>query len=284
MPLCECGCGEKVKNKFVHGHNRKSSYMKKHCSEETRKMGEKISLLHKDPNGPYGKDYKKKQGIIAKKRIEEERKNGLFDIRNKKISKTMKGNKNGRFISTEAKIKRIKKTRYKKKDWEEKHPLFSKEEEIRDFNGYIPGRVGIEVRCKFCRKWFVPTKQQLDSRIRAIEYDFNGGGCYLYCSDECKGKCPHFNLYVLSVLKTEHERPTSTDYGVFRKEVLKRANYECEYCGNPAEDVHHIRPFKYEPFFALDVDFGIAVCKKCHNKYGHKDECSMWNIANTICT
>ena len=35
--------------------------------------------------------------------------------------------------------------------------------------------------------------------------------------------------------------------------------------------------------FSLDPDFGLACCKKCHYKYGHRDECSPIQLAQMIC-
>jgi len=43
----------------------------------------------------------------------------------------------------------------------------------------------------------------------------------------------------------------------------------CERCG--------------DPFFALDPDYGIACCEKCHYKYGHTDECNSAVISNKLC-
>jgi len=76
---------------------------------------------------------------------------------------------------------------------------------------------------------------------------------------------------------------TSEEYQTFRQQVLEREDYKCEYCGEKAIHVHHSRPQKLEPGFALDPDFGVACCQKCHYKYGHKDECSTRNLANKVC-
>jgi hypothetical protein len=285
IKLCECGCGLPVKpgNRFIHGHNRRSKYVLENCREEYKEIGKKISKLHNQVDGPYGDEYKKKQSIISKRSIQKQKKDGIFEKKNRKISIAMMGNKNGCLISDEVKTRKNQKKQYKKDDYIERHSIFVKEEEIRDRLNYILGMPGIEVRCKYCRRWFTPTRNQLDSRIRAIEYNLNGGGCFFYCSEDCKEKCPYYNLYILSVLKPNHERPTSADNEVFRQEVLKRANYKCEYCGEEATIVHHSRPFKLEPFFTLDPDYGIAVCLECHNKFGHKGDCSAYNLAKQIC-
>jgi len=284
---CGCGCGQTVKpgNRFIHGHNRRSEYVLNHCQEEYKQIGKKIKDLHaKGDDGPFGKEYKKKQSETTKESIRIAKETGHIQEWIKNISKSMKGNKNGTFISDESKLKRNFKTQYHVKNYQEKYPIFSKEEEIRDRSVFVTGEAGIEVRCKLCKNWFVPTKGQIDSRIRAAEFGTNGGGCYFYCSEECKLKCSSYNTHVLSMIKTDGNKPKDYELRIFREEVLKRADYKCEYCGEEAVIAHHSRPVKLEPFFALDPDYGIAVCAECNIKYAHKDECSAWNIANTICT
>ena len=54
--------------------------------------------------------------------------------------------------------------RYTLKDYKEKHPIFYKEETLRfDPNNNLE----LQVKCKFCKKWFTPTKLKLAERIRA---------------------------------------------------------------------------------------------------------------------
>lgn len=51
MKLCECGCGQPVKNRFVNGHNNRG----KHPTEETRK---KMSISRRGSKNPnYGKHH-----------------------------------------------------------------------------------------------------------------------------------------------------------------------------------------------------------------------------------
>jgi hypothetical protein len=35
--------------------------------------------------------------------------------------------------------------------------------------------------------------------------------------------------------------------------------------------------------FALDPDLAWSVCKKCHYKKGHKDECNVGNLSKMNC-
>jgi 5-methylcytosine-specific restriction enzyme A len=172
----------------------------------------------------------------------------------------------------------------------EKYPLFSRIEELR-YNPDKPGEKEIQVHCKnhLCPNskeqggWFTPTNNQITHRINTIENPKGFGESNFYCSEECK-KCPLFNLRSDPLKETE-KTYTQEEYQQFKEFVLKRDNYECQYCGEKATEIHHERPQKLEPFFALDPDLAWSCCKKCHYKYGHKTEteCSTGNLASKIC-
>jgi len=140
----------------------------------------------------------------------------------------------------------------------------------------------LTVICKFCKKRFIPRLSAVRERVRAL----NGtqkGEMSLYCSEKCKEKCPTYRAQPKSSTVSVNKLYTDSEYQIFRTYVLERDNYKCQYCGEKAEHVHHERPQKLEPFFALDPYYAWSVCKKCHYKYGHKDECNTWNLANKQC-
>lgn len=172
----------------------------------------------------------------------------------------------------------------------EKYPTFSIIEEMR----YKPNTNIIQVRCKNhnCKKskekggWFTPTSRQLEKRIERIE---NQGidGSYFYCSNKCKEECPLFGLNPNYELNDNSiNQYTYEQYQTWRKNVLLRENNLCQYCGAPANIVHHEKPQKTHPHLSVDPDNGIACCFKCHNKYGHKKgtECSTGSLANLVCS
>ena len=69
-----------------------------------------------------------------------------------------------------------------------------------------------------------------------------------------------------------------------RRECFRHQGTEkCLACDEPATDVHHERPQKLEPFFALDPDFAWSCCEKCHYEKGHKNECSTRKIGLKVC-
>jgi hypothetical protein len=141
----------------------------------------------------------------------------------------------------------------------------------------------LEVKCTKCRKWFMPTIDAVQNRMKFLNEKITSE-CRFYCSDDCKEFCDIFGQYKYPKgYKKINEYYTKSELDVWRKEVLKRANYLCEYCGEKANIAHHTRPKKLEPFFVLDPDYGMACCKECHIKYGHRDECSTRYLAMKTC-
>ena len=171
---------------------------------------------------------------------------------------------------------------------EKRYPLFSKIEEMK-YNSDKPiEEKEIQFHCKYfdCENskekggWFTPSKYSLSDRIRALESKRGNDANYFYCSDECKLKCSVYNKRIDYLLKDE---APNQDYQTFRKHVLTRDNNVCQFCGDEATDVHHERPQKLEPFFALDPDFAWSCCEECHYSKGHSGECNTRNLADKVC-
>jgi len=146
----------------------------------------------------------------------------------------------------------------------------------------------LQVKCTKCNTWFTPTRDSVQHRIYTLEKKSSNTAqeANFYCSDECKDACPIFKKQKYSADEKRSKTNsnfTSAELNAWSKEVLKRANNQCEYCGGPATEAHHIYPKKLEPFYALDPDNGVACCEECHYKHGHKDWCSTGNLANIIC-
>ncbi len=254
--ICSYGCSQKAKYQLCNKKYCCSKYISQ-CPEIRRRNS---------------------QGNIGRYISEE----------NKKLVKKI--NK-GKKLSIETKMKISSKNKLTIKQIKERYPFFSKIEEMR----YNPDKLNkkeIQVHCKNykCKNskennnWFTPTYIQLYERIRQLEKDNGNGGSYFYCSEECKSKCILYNL-IGDPYKNTKKYYNQGEYQIFIRYVLERENNLCEYCSEPATDVHHIRPQKLEPFFALDPDFAIAACKKCHYEKGHKKgtECSTGNLAQIFC-
>ena len=277
MNICSYGCGQEATNQFKNGKFCCSVHYMKCKSVRYNNSGVNNSF--------FGKNHS----------LEAIEKNREFNIGRKQNKKTIEKKKK---ISIEL----WKKEGFRKKVLknlnrrtikmiENKYPFFSQIEEMR----YNPDKVDekeIQIHCKNhnCKNskeqdgWFTPTYSQLYERIRQIENKNGNGGSYFYCSDECKKECPLYRLNPNYVLNDNRDIPyTESEYQTFRKFVLERDKYICQYCEEKATDVHHERPQKLEPFFSLDPDFAWSCCESCHYKKGHKDECSAGKLATKIC-
>ena len=128
----------------------------------------------------------------------------------------------------------------------------------------------LEVKCKYCKQYFIPTKADAWRRALAIT-GHNKGECNLYCSEECKITCSTYNSRGVIINKTYRESIPEE----LRQIVFKRCNYICEKCGvNKATICHHIHPVAYEPMLQADPDSCMGVCEKCHDKIHHQPGCT----------
>jgi len=221
------------------------------------------------------------------------------ELTKEKISKSNKGKNKGRIpwnrgvkYQDNLRKKFIDKNKLTIEKIVERYHFFSTIEEMR-YNPDKPHKKEIQVHCKnhLCKNskeqggWFTPTGVQLYERIRQLEKDYGNGGCYLYCSDECKNICPLFNVITTISPKSEDKKSyyTAAEYQTFRNLVLERDKYICQFCGDKATDVHHERPQKLEPFFSLDPDYAWSCCEKCHYGKGHQDDCNTGNLTKIEC-
>jgi len=312
MKLCDYGCGQEAKYQFKNGKwccgNNIAKCPRIRAISSNKLQGKKKTKIHrkhlsesKKGNIPWNKGKTGLQIPWNKGKIGIYSKDSLEKMSNSSKGKTAwnKGTK-GKMIawnkgktgiySKEILNKISNKQKLTIEQIKERYPFFSKIEEMRYNPKKLTEEKEIQVHCKNheCENskekggWFNPTKIQLHERIRALEKPYGMIENNLYCSQKCKDECP------LYYLRSDPYRDTTLPYTAaelqtYNKFVMKRENGLCEYCGEKAEHVHHIRPQKLEPFFALDPDFGIATCKICHYKYGHQDECSTGVLAAKRC-
>ncbi len=296
MKLCEYGCGKEAKHQFKNGRwccskssnsciefrkKLSAAHIGQFVSIETRRKQSKSRRKEKHPM--YGK-IGKLSPIYGIKRTKEtkkiQRKKAIERYKDKNERKKAK-------IRTKLTIEQIK----------DRYPTFSKVEEMR----YEPGKEKekiIQVHCKNhkCKNskenngWFTPTIYQIYYRRNCIEYD--KGGSYFYCSEKCKQECSIFGKSPKQLIKEDQikagylEEPgyNSSEYQDWRQHILELDNNKCVYCEKEATVAHHILPQKTHPESALDPENGIAVCKSCHYKYGHRDSwCTTGKLSTLVC-
>jgi len=301
MKLCDYGCGNEALFFFPSVNKWCCSDNWTRCPTSRKRRSK---LLKGKRSGKDNPMYNKKHTTKSKQKIgkskigkprDEQTKKKLSDFRKGKTYEEIIG-----FEKSEKAKERISKAGIGRIPWnkstiskiKKKYPTFAKAEQMR-YNPDKPGEKEIQVHCKNhnCPNskeqggWFTPTGNQFDGRRRALEKEYGNDGNYFYCSENCKKECPLFRLDTKIETNIDKEQLyTTEEYNTWRKEVLKRANNLCEYCGQPAEHCHHIEPQKLQPELSLDPENGLACCKECHYKYGHKDECSTGHLSNIVCT
>jgi len=259
------------------------------CQKGKKIWKEKEKIKHsiiikskwKDPNSKYNSEQSRQKLSNSMKKTWKDL-NSIFNSKEfrEKMSISKKGKKGH--------IPWNKNLKMSINEWKIKYPFFTKIENIKEDpeTGQIQGHCKNH-KCKNSKEkggWFFPSYSQLYSRAVHIERDEGNGGSYLYCSQPCKEECPLYRLKPNNYINKDNKKQyNEEEYQTFRKEVLRRSDNKCEYCGEEAEHVHHSRPQKLEPFFSLDPDYGISCCEKCHYEKGHKDECSTGQLANIIC-
>ncbi len=138
----------------------------------------------------------------------------------------------------------------------------------------------LQMKCQLesCNNWVTPTLSQVRTRLACI-YGSHSGNGYIYCSDECKEKCPAYNRTKYPKgfkVKQDYSRD---DQPQLRELVLKRDNYTCqrEECGKSLKDnpnlklvCHHKFPINEDPIGSADIDNCITLCAECH-KWVHEN-------------
>lgn len=141
----------------------------------------------------------------------------------------------------------------------------------------------LEVKCAYCGKWFVPTRNNVTHRIQYLKGNKKYKGEHkFYCSDGCKKECPIYGKQPLWIERedairvgrlywTELNREVQPE---LRQMVFERDKYACQKCENTEHlHCHHILPASIEPIESADIDNCITYCKKCHKEVHQKDGC-----------
>jgi hypothetical protein len=272
IQLCDYGCGQEAKYQFKNG---KWCCSKSHnsCLVKRKKHSIQMKKIYKDPNSIF-------HSIIYRKNLSNGVKNIWKDSSSIFNSSSYKKKRNKIDIASKLTIEQINK----------RYSFFSKIEEMR-YNPDKPDEKEIQVHCKNhnCENskekdgWFTPTYSQIYERMRALEKPHGMIENNFYCSQYCKDTCSLYDLR--NDLYEDNNIPyTPGEFYTFRTVVLERDNHICQFCGKPATHVHHERPQKLEPFYALDPDYAWSCCKKCHYEKGHQGECSTGNLSKIVCS
>lgn len=138
----------------------------------------------------------------------------------------------------------------------------------------------VEVKCRYCGKYFAPTTGMVYRRCYFIEGK-NEQEFGLYCSEGCKKACPIFGKTEIEVLNSTKikESLNREAQPELRKIVFERDGYACQICGNTEIlHCHHIEGVEQNPIESADVDICITLCKKCHKKVHKEKGCRYYDL------
>lgn len=277
--LCDYGCGKEASYTFDNG---------KHCCSDHFMKCVVYKNKIKGKNNPFFKKThtKESKDLIGQK-------NKGKTPWNKNIPRTQEEKEN---ISIKTKegmsrldIKEKLKTR----------PVFKKEKHPRWTGGYYTNKLPLystympqiyfaekcrqspsdknilEVKCKYCDKWFIPTTIQVYERIRCLNGNASEG--YMYCSHECKSECPIFHqISYPKGFKPSTSREVQSE---LRQMRFKLDNYTCQKCNKHQDELdvglhcHHLEGIRWDPIESADLDKVITLCKSCHIEVHKKEGC-----------
>jgi len=70
------------------------------------------------------------------------------------------------------------------------------------------------------------------------------------------------------IMSVNNKERASDKYKEWRNAVFIRDNYKCQHCGTGGNlQAHHIKPFAKFKELRTDINNGLSLCKKCHNKH-----------------
>jgi hypothetical protein len=125
----------------------------------------------------------------------------------------------------------------------------------------------LEVKCRYCGKYFIPYMAQTYRRIQSLLGQVLGEQS-LYCSDHCKQACPIYK----KVLYPKGFKPASSREvnPLVRQMCFERDNWRCQICGATQKEAplhcHHIEGYAQNPRLGNDVANTITLCKTCHKE------------------
>lgn len=121
----------------------------------------------------------------------------------------------------------------------------------------------LQVRCKYCGKWYTPSISDMSNRTGSLNGRISGDN-HFYCSNHCKSLCPIYRKrkYIRGYEK-DNDRPIQPE---LRKMVFERDNWTCTKCGTIEKlHCHHIDPVQGNPIESTDMDNCITLCSECHH-------------------
>lgn len=139
--------------------------------------------------------------------------------------------------------------------------------------------VSLEVKCRYCGKYFIPKIMQVSNRVSSLNGNSLGDNS-LYCSDNCKESCP---IYRKKRYPKGFKKASSREVNpLIRQMCFERDNWECQICGSTQEEAplhcHHVEGYTQNPRLGNDVTNVITLCKTCHKEVHKLPGCNYYEL------
>jgi len=140
-------------------------------------------------------------------------------------------------------------------------------------------KISLEVKCRYCGKYFIATNLQASGRLQSLN-GTTSGDKFLYCSEGCKQACP---VYWQKKYPKGFKKASSREVNpLVRQMCFERDDWKCTKCGaGPEETIlhcHHIEGYAQNPLLGNDVTNTITLCKKCHQAVHKFPKCSYHDL------
>ena len=159
-----------------------------------------------------------------------------------------------------------------------KYKLFIGELTKEEFPRLANDGVSLEVKCRYCGKYFIPNRCSVNSRVKAL--DSIGKDHFLYCSNNCKEACPVYKqIKYPKGFKPASSREVNP---LVRQMCFEKDNWTCQICGATQNEAplhcHHIEGYTQNPRLGNDVANTITLCKTCHKKAHKLPGCGYYEL------
>jgi len=137
----------------------------------------------------------------------------------------------------------------------------------------------LQVRCTNCNNWFMPEVRSITHRVLSINSVGKGENRF-YCCEECKYSCPIYGKIKFPKGQNPNKKHSRhPDYTIWAKMIKERDSYECQICGSTENlNSHHYEGLKVNDMQSLDLDMGVTLCKKCHDRVHSQPGCTTYDL------
>lgn len=249
--------------------------------------------LHREEKRLYDKEYRKKRNASKVKIIKVDRSNDLDFIAEKKKRKSESDKRYREQHKDVLKDKeRIKYLR--RKDIIKEHSvksvpynMYADKLTVDESSRLAEDGISLEVKCRYCGKYFKPTYKRVQNRIQSLLGNM-GGEAHFYCSDKCKRACPIFNQYKYPKGHIDSGKWQSREVQAeLRQMVFELDEWECQRCGVTTQEAelhcHHLTGVELNPIESADVDNCITLCEFHHDELHKRKGCTYADFRRKAC-